>query len=252
MAGVLTATQMAALAAMVAGSYMQYQANVDAADRQQQAIRTSLERQSELQKQAEQKALDTAAKFAPGDRAKERAAIEQQLTQELIAPVNESQAIRSAQATTQGDVSDDYSTAKATATANSLKSAEQLARLLGKTTSANRLRMNEGVRLMDTGQAIDQLNGFSRGQQAADNIGIQVAGRPDAEQMFMGSLLQTAGSAGMMYGGGGASTANAGTAGNYGTNAGSQQTAMLAAQDSGLRTNSLSDWFKGVTQARVK
>lgn len=203
MAGALTATQIAALAAMVAGSYMQYQANTDAADRQQAAIRQSLERQAELQKQAEKKAVDTAAKFTPGDRIKEQAALEEQITKELIAPVNESQAIRAEQSTTQGDVSGDYSTAKAAATANSLKSAEALARLLGKTTSANRLRMNEGIRLMDTGQQIDQLNSFSRGQQAADQIGIQVAGRPDAEQMFMGSLLQTAGSAGMMYGGGG-------------------------------------------------
>jgi len=202
MAGALTATQIASLAAMVAGSYMQYQANTDAADRQQAAIRQSLERQAELQKQAEKKAVDTAAKFAPGDRIKEQAALEEQISKELIAPVNESQAIRAEQSTTQGDVSGDYSTAKAAATANSLKSAEALARLLGKTTSANRLRMNEGIRLMDTGQQIDQLNSFSRGQQAADQIGIQVAGRPDAEQMFMGSLLQAGGSAGLSYGGG--------------------------------------------------
>lgn len=247
----MTGLEIAALTAMIAGSYMQYQANTDAADRQQAEIRKSLERQAELQKQSEKKAVDTAAKFAPADRIKEQAALEDQISKELIAPVNESQAIRAEQSTTQGDVSGDYSTAKATATANSLKSAEALARLLGKTTSANRLRMNEGIRLMDTGQAIDQLNSFSRGQQTADNIGIQVAGRPDAEQVFMGSLLQAGGSAGMMYGGG-ASAANAGTAGTYGTNAGSAQTQMLAAQDAGLRTNGVSDWFKGITQARIK
>lgn len=247
----MTGLEIAALTAMIAGSYMQYQANTDAADRQQAEIRKSLERQAELQMQAEKKAVDTAAKFAPGDRIKEQAALEEQITKELIAPVNESQAIRAEQSTTQGDVSGDYSTAKAAATANSLKSAEALARLLGKTTSANRLRMNEGIRLMDTGQQIDQLNSFSRGQQAADQIGIQVAGRPDAEQMFMGSLLQAGGSAGLSYGGTGA-TANAGTAGTYGTNAGSAQTQMLAAQDAGLRTNSMSDWFKGVSQARIK
>lgn len=203
MAGALTATQIAALAAMVAGSYMQYQANTEAADRQQSAIRQSLDRQSELQKQAEKKALDTAGKFAPGDRAKEQAAIEEQIATDLMAPVSESQQIRAQQSTTQGDVSNDYSDAKAASTAASLKSAEQLARLLGKTTSANRLQMNEGIRMLDSGQAIDQLNSFSRGQQAADQIGIQVAGRPDAEKVFMGSLLSTAGSAGMMYGGGG-------------------------------------------------
>lgn len=205
MAGALTATQIAALAAMVAGSYMQYQANTEAADRQQSAIRQSLDRQSELQKQAEKKALDTAGKFAPGDRAKEQAAIEEQISTDLMAPVSESQQIRAQQSTTQGDVSNDYSDAKAASTVASLKSAEQLARLLGKTTSANRLQMNEGIRMLDSGQAIDQLNSFSRGQQSADQIGIQVAGRPDAEKVFLGSLLQAGGSAGLSYGG----TANA-------------------------------------------
>ena len=240
MAGAITATQMAALAAMVAGSYMQYQANTDAADRQQAAIRQSLERQAELQKQAEKKAVDTAAKFAPGDRIKEQAALEEQITKDLISPVNESQAIRAEQSTTQGDVSGDYSTAKATATANSLKSAEALARLLGKTTSANRLRMNEGIRLMDTGQQVDQLNSFSRGQQAADQIGIQVAGRPDAGQVFMGSLLQAGGSAGMMYGGGGAGSGAVTPAQANAANATADPIASLNAQKGWTGTNNSS------------
>lgn len=201
----MTGLEIAALAALVAGSYTQYQASTEAAQRQDAAIRQSLERQAELQKQAEKKAIDTAGKFAPGDRMKEQAVIEDQIATELMAPVSESQQIRAQQTTTQGDVSGDYSDAKAASTVASLKSAEQLARLLGKTTSANRLRMNEGIQMLDSGQAIDQLNSFSRGQQSADQIGIQVAGRPDAEKVFMGSLLQAAGSAGLSYGG----TANA-------------------------------------------
>lgn len=240
MAGVLTATQMAALAAMVAGSYMQYQASVDAADRQQAAIKQGLERQAELQKQAEAKALEQAGKFAPGDRAAQKTAIENQIATDLMAPVSESQAIRSEQSTTQGNVSSDYSEAKARSTAESLKSAEQLARLLGKTTSANRLRMNEGIGLMDTGQAIDQLNSFSRGQQAADNIGIQVAGRPDAEQVFLGSLLQTGGSAGLMYGGGG--TTPVSPAEVNAANASADPIASLNAQKGWTGTNN-SSWL---------
>lgn len=244
----MTGLEIAALAALVAGSYMQYQANTEAADRQQEAIRRSLEGQAELQKQAEKKALDSAAKFAPGDRATEKAAIEEQITTDLMAPVSESQAIRAQQSTTQGNVSNDYSEAKAKSTAESLKSAEQLARLLGKTTSANRLQMNEGIRLMDTGQAIDQLNSFSRGQQAADQIGIQVAGRPDAEKIFMGSLLQAGGSAGLSYAGaGGGATNQATTAQNYGTQIGSQQTTMLAAQDAGMN----SSWLDALKRMKI-
>lgn len=201
MAGAISGTTIAALAAMIAGSYMQYQASADAQERQNAAIREGLDRQRNLQIQAEQKALTTANEFSPADRVAEQSKIADQITNELITPVSESQAIRSKQSTTQGEVSKDYTTAKAQSELNSVKSAQQLAALLGKTASSNRLRMGEGIRLMDTGQEIDQLNNFSRGSQAADQIAIQVAGRPDAEKMFLGSLLQTGGSAGLMYGG---------------------------------------------------
>lgn len=239
----------ASLIAMVAGSAMQYKASTDAQERQNAAIREGLERQKALQLQAEQKAMDTAREYDTEGRTTEQSQIADQITQELITPVSESQAIRAQQSTTQGNVSDDYTTAKAASDVQSLKAAEQLARLLGKSTSANRLRMNEGIRLVDAGQAIDQLGSFSRGNQGADQIAIEVAGRPSAGLQFGGSILQGLGTAGLM---GAGTTGNAGTAGAYGTNAGSQQTAMLAAQDAGLRSNSVADWFKGITQARIK
>lgn len=233
----------AALVAMVAGAGMQYKATTDAQERQNAAIRESLARQKDLQIQAEKKATDTAQQFAPSDRKAEQAQIADQITKELVQPVSESQAIRSQQSTTQGDVSNDYTTAKAASDLNALKSAQQLAALLGKTTASNRLRMNEGVRLMDTGQAIDQLGSFSRGNQAADQIAITQAGRPDAGLQFAGSVLQGVGSAGLAGAGSAGTTSQAGTAANYGTQIGSQQTTMLAAQDAGMGGNSWADAF---------
>lgn len=224
----------ASLVAMVAGAYAQHQAAVDASDRQNAAIREGLKRQSELQQQAEKKALDTAQTYNTADRSTEQTQIADQITQELLTPVSESQAIRAQQQTTQGNVSDDYNTAKAASDVESLKSTEKLARLLGKSTSANRLRMNEGIRLMDAGQAIDQLGSFSRGNNAADQIAIQVAGRPDADMQFAGSVLQGLGTAGLMGAGSAGTTNQASTAANYGTQIGSQQTTMLAAQDAGM------------------
>lgn len=224
----------AALVAMVAGAGMQYKAAQDAQSRQNAAIREGLARQRDLQQQAEQKALGTARQYNTEDRKAEQTQIADQITQELLTPVSESQTIRSQQQTTQGNVSDDYSTAKAASDVASLKAAEQLARLLGKSTSANRLRMNEGIRLMDTGQAIDQLGSFSRGNQGADQIAIQVAGRPDAKLQFAGSVLQGLGTAGLMGAGSTGTVNQAGTAAQYGTQIGSQQTTMLAAQDAGM------------------
>jgi vacuolar-type H+-ATPase subunit H len=197
----MTGLEIAALVAMVAGAGMQYKATQDARSRQDASIRESLARQRELQQQAEQKAMSTAREYGTEDRRTEQTQIADQITQELLTPVSESQAIRSQQSTTQGNVSNDYSTAKAASDVQSLKAAEQLARLLGKSTSANRLRMNEGIRLMDAGQAIDQLGSFSRGNQAADQIAITQAGRPDAGLQFAGSVLQGVGSAGFMAGG---------------------------------------------------
>ncbi len=228
----------ASIVAMVTGAYMQHRAATDASDRQNAAIREGLNRQRDLQIQAEKKAINTAQTYNTADRTTEQTQIADQITQELFQPVSESQAIRAQQQTTQGNVSDDYSTAKAASDVASLKSTEKLARLLGKSTSANRLRMNEGIRLMDAGQAIDQLGSFSRGNQAADQIAIQVAGRPDADMQFAGSVLQSVGSAGLMGAGSSGTTNQASTAANYGTQIGSQQTTMLAAQDAGMGNTS--------------
>lgn len=200
----------AALVAMVAGAGVQYKASTDAQKRQQNEIRTGLASQRELQLKAEKRALTTADTFETPKRAAEQEAIAETMTQELMAPVTESQAIRAAQQTTQGNVSGDYTTAKAASDVNAIKTAQSLAKLLGKSSSANRLRMNEGIRMLDAGQDIDRLSGFSRGQAGADSIAVQTAGQVDPGMVLAGSLLQAGGSAGLMYGG-------SGVAGNAGS-----------------------------------
>lgn len=200
----------AALAAMVAGAGIQYKASTDAQERQQREIMASLEAQRALQMEAEKKAMGAAAEFETPKRAAEQQQIAADIEQALIQPVSESQAIRAEQSTTQGNVSDEYTTAKAKSELETVKQAEQLARLLGKTTSAGRLRMNEGIRLMDTGQDVDRLAGFSRGQAGADNIAIQQAGQVSPGSVLAGQLLMAAGSAGLMSGGGAAGKTGAG------------------------------------------
>lgn len=195
----------AAIVALVASAAVQYQSQIDTQERQQNAIRNALDAQEQLQKEAETKAMKTAETFNPLDRMKEQAALETQITDNLIAPVSESQVNRAQNATANGDVSEDYNAAKAKSDVNTMKSAEALARLLGKTTASNRLRMNEGIRLMDTGMAIDQLNNFSRGQQGASKIAIDVAGNEDPGMVLASDALGILGTAGLA-----ASAANAG------------------------------------------
>jgi len=206
----MTGFEIAALVAAIAGAGVQYKASTDAQERQRREIEASLAAQRELQIEAEKKAMGAAAEFEAPKRAAEQQQIAADIEQSLIQPVSESQAIRAEQSTTQGNVSGDYTTAKAASELETIKQAEQLARLLGKTTSASRLRMNEGIRLMDTGQDVDRLASFSRGRAGADNIAIQQAGNLDPGQVLLGSVLQAAGTAGLMSGAGAASKAGAG------------------------------------------
>lgn len=225
-----------ALIATIAGAAIQNRAARDAQQRMESATQRSLENQRRLQMQAERRALDTAATYETPKRQAEQGQIAEQIAQDLIAPVSESQAIRSGQQETQGNVSDDYLTARATSDLNTMRQAEQLARLLGKTTSASRLRMNEGIRMMDAGMDVNRLGSFSRGQAGADRIAIDAAGRVDPGQMFLGSLLQGAGTAGLSAGGSG-SLSPLGAGLKYG--ASGQQAAMLAAQEAGMGTGGL-------------
>jgi hypothetical protein len=194
---------------------VQYKASSDAQDRQKAEIARSLESQRALQMQAEKKAMATAGQYATPTRQAEQSQIADQITQELIAPVSESQAIRATAQGAQGDVSGEYKAAKAASDLNAIKAAEQLARMMGKTASSGRLRMNEGIRLMDTGQDIGTLRDFSRGQQGADQIAIGQAGNISPGMQFTGSLLQSAGAAGMMGAGMGAGAPNYGALSDY-------------------------------------
>lgn len=224
----------AGLVTSIGGAALQYKASSDAAKRQSEAIQQSLARQRELQMKAESMALSRAQEYETPKRAQEQAQLEDQITETLAAPVSESQQIRSQQQTTQGNVSDEYTTAKAKSDLEAMKSMQTMARLLGKTTSASRLRMNEGIRMVDTGMGIDQLNNFSRGQDRADQFAIEQAGKLDPGKVFFGALARGVGSAGMMLND---DLTVMGAAAKYG--AGDQQAAMLAAQEAGMGTGGL-------------
>ncbi|MBF6990936.1 hypothetical protein [Cupriavidus sp. IK-TO18] len=203
----MTGMEIAAVIAMLAGAGMQYKATTDAAARQQRETLAALARQRDLQMQAEQKAMDTAEQFAPEERKQEQAQIEQQLTTDYLQPTQTAQEIHNTQSTTQGDVSNDYLAAKAASNANQMKMASSLARLLGKTTAASRLRTNEAIRVSDAAAGIDRLANFAQGTGTADRVAIGAAGRPNAGLILGGQVLGALGSAGLMAGAGQASAA---------------------------------------------
>lgn len=187
----------AGLIATVGGAFVQQQAADAAARRQQQAIRESLERQRQLQMEAERAAMSRAQEFAPEDRQAEQSKIADQMTTEFVAPIEQA-AAREVAPPVQGDVSSDYTATRAKSMAEQAKAADALARLFGRIGSASQLRQNEAVRLGDTATQIGMLNNFSRGQSQADQYGINAAGVPDGGAMLAGTILQGVGTAGVM------------------------------------------------------
>lgn len=183
--------------ALLAGSYLQYQAQNNASKKATTTAVQNAARMDERSRQAEKKALDRAADYQTDTRQAEQADIEQGLASEYMAPVESAQAINAATTTTQGDVSADYKNAKAASDLNVVKNARQLAGLMAKVNSANRLRGNEAVRMTDTGMDIDRLANFANREGQIGQYAVQQAGRPDSGMMLAGSLLQGAGMLGM-------------------------------------------------------
>jgi hypothetical protein len=202
MAGAISGTTIAAIAAMVAGAALQYKAQTDAQKRRTQETLASLARQDALQKKAEQVAQDASINYDSDKRDSTQQQIADELTQAYTAPVKSANDIAATATTTQGDTSSEYSTAKAKSDLEQMKSAETLARLFGKVGSASKLRNNEALAMSDAAGRVAQLGNYAQGQAGADQIAIQNAGVPDAGMQLAGGLLSAAGSYGIASGAG--------------------------------------------------
>lgn len=187
----------AALIAAIAGAALQQQAASDARRSQQRLIQENLMRQQGFQREAEQAALDRAKEFAPEVREDKQKQLEQEATQQMIQPVEQSAPAMQDQSAVQGNVSADYTAGRAKSQAEQLRSANALASILGKITGAGRLRQNEALGMAETGQLIDRLKSFSRGSQGAADIGVSQAGTPNGGAMLGGAALQGLGALGM-------------------------------------------------------
>ncbi len=197
---------LAGLISMIAGSALQYHAQSQAQARQQRVLQESLQRQRGYQQQAEQAVLDRVKDYAPEHRQQQQQEIAERIDHDLMEPVRQAQPKQEEASAVQGEVSQDYLNARHRAQARQRESAEALAKLLGKTMSAGRLRQQEGLQLADTGQNLDRLGRDAHGIAQADQIAIQEAGIPNMWQQLAGELLKGAGTMGMAGGFSGAST----------------------------------------------
>ncbi len=197
----------AGLIASIAGAGISYQSSANAAQKAQEASVNAMLRQQALQRQAEQTAIDTAQGYRPENRQEQQQAIQNRLEQEYAAPALDAQTINARAATTQGDVSGDYQAAKAASDANIESLAQNFSRMLARTGAANQLRQHEAYGMADAASRIGLLQNFSQGQDKVDRMAIQDAANSGSTGNFLGNVLTSLGTAGMMYGGNAAGSA---------------------------------------------
>jgi hypothetical protein len=190
----------AGLIASLAGTAISYNSQQQAAKRAQSESLAAMRRQQQYQRQAEQTALDRAQDYKTDDRLEEQHALQNEMEQSYLAPTLSAQSINANAATTQGDVSGDYQAAKARSDANVENLAKTFANLMARSNAAKQLRLNEGYRNADAASTIGRLQNFSQGQDAVDRMRIADAANSGATGQFLGDLVGTLGSAGMLYG----------------------------------------------------
>lgn len=168
-----------AIAALVASAALQQINTSVAASRQQQATREAMKRQRDYQMRAEKIAMDNAQEYRTENREKKQDEIADELTQTYFRPVEAAQTEHAAAARTQGDVSQDYLDAKSASDNRQMTSAKELATLLGRKNSANRLRQYEAFDMADNASEIARLNNYASRMYNIDNYAIRAAGQGD-------------------------------------------------------------------------
>ncbi|EEO27783.1 hypothetical protein [Oxalobacter paraformigenes] len=168
-----------AIAAMVASAALQQINNSVTSSRQNRIAQEAMKRQRDYQRQAEKIALDNANDYQQDTRADNQEKIADELTENYYKPVEAAQTVNALNATTQGNVSQDYQQAKSASDAFQQKTAHELARLLGRQNSAYRLRQNEAIKMAGNANEIARINNFARGRYDVDKYAIEAAGRPD-------------------------------------------------------------------------
>ena len=166
-----------AIAALVASAALQQINTNIAASRQQQATREAMKRQRDYQMRAEKIAMDNAQEYRTDTREKKQDEIADELTQTYFRPVEAAQTEHAAAARTQGDVSQDYLNAKSASDSRQMDSAKELATLLGRRDSANRLRQYEAIDMADNASEIARINDYANRMYNVDSYAIKAAGQ---------------------------------------------------------------------------
>ena len=158
-----------------------------------------------------QKIAEATENYQTNNRENTQAAEAERIASDIKTDVSESQAIRDAQQTTEGNVSSDYEAARAAASQKTSDEMNAFADLLGKIRSAGTLRQKEGFNTARIGQDIQFLGRNAQGNMMVTQDEAQQALHSYDGLANFGKLVGAVGSVISM--GAGAAGAGAGTAG---------------------------------------
>lgn len=226
----------AGIAAMVTGAAaQQYGASLQ--NKKANAVaQQALLQQSRQREDIQKKVLDAASQYEVPKTEQVLQETADELSQRYAQPVSEAQGIRASQQGTTGDVSDDYSVAKAKSDAEGLQYVQNLANLMGKVNASSRMRMNQGFNLAKVSQDIAQANKFNAMDNNLALMNVQAKANGTNGWNTGGGILQGLGSVLATYGAGAALAAPAASSGaaasGYGlsTTAGGTGVGSLAAK----------------------
>lgn len=137
------------------------------------------------------KIMEALPEYETDNRLKQQEALSDQTKQAISQPVENVQLNTATKGGTQGDVSSDYTTARARANAQTLEDVRNLAQMMGAVTSAQRLRQNEGFRLADLQNEINLMNSFNNGNQRVAQLRAQAKAetrRPNCKRTRLGNF----------------------------------------------------------------
>lgn len=239
----------AAVVAAGAGAKVQSDASNDAVDRQAAALNAAMEQQDVWARKAEGKALDNAQEYDMTDRTQRLDESKQAAGDSLVQSLIKSREETGSPEQASGKVSESFTADRASKLADQFQTSVDNARLMGNMNGVQNMLGNEGIMNADYASQLRTIGRNAGGSWNAAQPGIATAGKVDANKVALGSMLQAAGTSylggqlGSAFGGGDITSSQAASA--YGTNAGSQQTGMLAAQESGMGTGGASNYLKG-------
>lgn len=202
----------AAIIAMIAGTAMQQYANYSANKAAQKQLNAAMYQLDKDGKKITDVIDESAQDFEHDKRAAQQQELAQKVSDEIKGNVAESQALRNESQAVQGNVSNDYLTAREAANDKTMAASNAFADLVGKIRSAAQLRQNEGIGLMKTGQKVDQFARDARGNWQVGQARVNDAMHSKDALKSAGQIVSALGAA-MSLG----SLAGAGSAAQAGT-----------------------------------